>query len=127
MARQVAVNNNSSGSGTRRDAYSVLLYHGTAMPTSITNNFDYTPDQLLQEVLQYRAGGGTDFAAALTLAQTTMEAHWSTERSAENSDNNITCAHIKTRSPILIFLSDGESWVPETAMYDVCRRAVTLG
>jgi hypothetical protein len=78
MARQAAVN--SSGSGTRRDAYSVLLYESTAAPTSITNDFDYTPDQLLQELLRYSADGGTDYSAALTLAQTTMETHWSTER-----------------------------------------------
>jgi hypothetical protein len=129
MAHQAVANNNSNGSGTRRDAYSVLLYHGTAMLTSIINNFNYTPDQLLQELLQYRAERSTNFEAALALAQTTMEAHWSTERSAGESDNTIVSAHIQTRSPILIFLSDGESHrgSPETGMYDICRRAVTLG
>jgi hypothetical protein len=30
-------------------------------------------------------------------------------------------------SPVLIFLSDGECLVPEREMYDICRRAVTLG
>jgi hypothetical protein len=97
MARQAAVN--SSGSGTRRDAYSVLLYESTATQTSIMNDFDHTPDQLLQELLPQTAKGGTDFAAALILAQTTMETHWSTERSVGHSDNAITSAHIRTKGP----------------------------
>jgi hypothetical protein len=82
MARQAAINN-IGGAGARRDAYSVLLYREFATSTSIVNDFALTPDQLLQELLPHTADGGTDFTAALVLAQTTMETHWSTERLAQ--------------------------------------------
>jgi hypothetical protein len=97
MAHQAAMN--SSRSGIRWNAYSILLYKSTATQTSIMNDFDHTPDQLLQELLPQTAQGGTDFAAALILAQTTMETRWSTERSVGHSDNAITSAHIRTKGP----------------------------
>jgi hypothetical protein len=81
IARQAAINN-SGGAGGRRDAYSVLLYHQEAISTSITNDFTRTPDELLQELLPHRGARGTNFEAALEQAQTIMETHWSTERSA---------------------------------------------
>jgi hypothetical protein len=81
MARQAAIVH-SGGTAPRRDAYSVLLHHGYAQRTSIINDFARTPDQLLQELLPYTADGDNDFEAALTLAQSMMETHWSTERSA---------------------------------------------
>jgi hypothetical protein len=56
MARQAAIN--SSWSGTRRDTYSILLYKSTATQTSIMNDLDHTPDQLLQELLLQMAQGG---------------------------------------------------------------------
>jgi hypothetical protein len=81
MARQAAINS-SGGGGVRRDAYSVLLHHHLAEPTSIINDFNRTPDQLLDELLPHPACGDNDFEAALMLAQNMMETHWSTERSA---------------------------------------------
>jgi hypothetical protein len=75
-ARQVATGRDVA----RRDAYSVLLYQSTAEQTCIINDFTRTPDQLLQELLPHEANGGTDFTAALTMAQSVMETHWSTER-----------------------------------------------
>jgi hypothetical protein len=80
VARQAAVDR-SGAAGARRDAYSVLLHHHLATRTSITNDFTRSPDQLLQELLPHGAVGGNDFEAALELAQSLMETHWSTERS----------------------------------------------
>jgi hypothetical protein len=80
MARQTAINN--SGGSARRDAYSVLLFESFTKRTSINNNFSHTPDQLLQKLLPHSIRGGTNFEAALTLAQDMMQTHWSTERSA---------------------------------------------
>ncbi|KAJ7226665.1 hypothetical protein GGX14DRAFT_347338, partial [Mycena pura] len=55
----------SGGQGTagpvRRDAYSVVL-------------------PLLNKLLAYQTGGGTNFTLAITSAQTLMRTHWSSER-----------------------------------------------
>jgi hypothetical protein len=129
MARQATIHH-SGGTDARRDAYSVLLYHHLAMPTSIINDFTRTPDQLLQELLPHTACGGTDFETALMLAQSMMETHWSTERSAHCGGNAVALANFAyfgPSSPVVIFLSDGECQIPETQMYDISRRAVTLG
>ena len=68
-----------SGVGARRDAYSVILFQSTT--TSIlTNNFTSTPDQLLDAMLAYQAGGGTNFSEALRAGGAVMERNWSTER-----------------------------------------------
>jgi hypothetical protein len=126
MARQATIGH-SGGTDTRRDAYSVLLYHALATPTSIINDFTRTPDQLLQELLLHTTRRGTNFKAALMLAQSMMETHWSTERSAQCGGNAVALAYFESSSPVLIFLSDGECQIPETEMYDISRRAVTLG
>ena len=126
MARQATIGH-SGGTDTRRDAYSVLLYHALATPTSIINDFTRTPDQLLQELLPHTACGDNDFEAALMLAQSMMETHWSTERSAQCGGNAVALTYFEPSSPVLIFLSDGEWPIPETKMYDISRRAVTLG
>jgi hypothetical protein len=126
MARQAMISN-SGGTVARRDAYSVLLYCDLAMPTPIINDFTRTPDQLLQELLPHTASGGTNFVAALRLAQLMMETHWSTERSAQCGRNAVALAYFRPSSPVLIFLSDGECQIPQTQMYDISRRAVTLG
>jgi hypothetical protein len=80
MARQTAFNN--TGGTARRDAYTVLLFNKSPLLTSIVNDFHSTPDQLLQELLNHEASGGTDFSTALKQAQLLMERYWSTERSA---------------------------------------------
>jgi hypothetical protein len=79
VARQAAIGH-SAGNDARSDAYSVFLYDHNATPTSITNDFTLTPDQLLQELLPHKTRGGTDFEVALELAQSMMETHWSTQR-----------------------------------------------
>jgi hypothetical protein len=79
-ARHAAVTvGRQSGVGARRDAYSVILFNST--PRSIlTNDFTSTPDQLLDAMLAYRAGGGTNVSDALKAARAVMEQNWSPER-----------------------------------------------
>lgn len=65
----------------RRDAYSVILFdHGQA--TCISNDFARSPDELLDAVVSWQTGGGTDYTGALTEAQSIMVQHWSNERYA---------------------------------------------
>lgn len=108
-ARQAAVAVGSQASQARRDAYSVILFdHGVT--TGVTNDFASSPDQLLDAVLRYDSGGGTNFTMALRSAQRVMEQHFSTER-----------------TPVVIFLSDGECDVSDQTVQDLCRSAVHLG
>ena len=79
-ARHAAVTlGRQSGVGARRDAYSVILFNSTAR-SILTNDFTSTPDQLLDAMLAYRAGGGTNVSEALRAAGAVMEQNWSTER-----------------------------------------------
>ncbi|KAL4072300.1 hypothetical protein J3A83DRAFT_4093511 [Scleroderma citrinum] len=106
-ARAAAIG--SGGNAVRRDAYSVILFnHGVL--TAIENDFTSTPDQLLDILLPYDADGGTNYAVAITHAQALMERSWSTER-----------------SPVIIFLSDGECQIADQTMQDLCRASVHLG
>ncbi|KAH8114634.1 hypothetical protein DFH11DRAFT_1508479 [Phellopilus nigrolimitatus] len=107
-AQEAAINQASAA--TRRDAYSAVLFTGSALEV-FNNDFSSSPDGLLDKLLNYSADGGTNFNAALTMTQSIMERHWSTER----------CP------PIVIFLSDGECDMTEEVMYDLCRKAVSLG
>jgi hypothetical protein len=78
-ARHAAVTAARQAAGARRDAYSVILFD-SATTTILTNDFTSTPDQLLDAVLNYQAGGGTNFAGALQTGRAVMEQNWSTER-----------------------------------------------
>jgi len=78
-ARHVATTVGQQNIGARRDAYSVILFNGEATQV-LTNDFTSSPDQLLGVVLRTRAGGGTNFAAALRTGQAVMEQKWNTER-----------------------------------------------
>ncbi|KAG9014447.1 hypothetical protein FRB93_013572 [Tulasnella sp. JGI-2019a] len=99
-------NSRSSGvAGCRRDSYSVILFNSSP-ETLISNDFTSTPDQLLNRIVSIQPAGGTNFNGALKSAQSLMEAHWSTDR-----------------SPVVIFLSDGESSLDETVVYGICRGA----
>ena len=63
----------------RRDAYSVILFdHSPAR--CISNDFACSPDELLDAVVSWQAGGGTDYTEALSEAQSVMVEHWSNER-----------------------------------------------
>lgn len=75
QARHASLN----GAANRRDAYSVILFdHGLYM--AVNNDFASTPDALLDMVMPYGAGGGTNFDMALKETQRCMQNHWSTER-----------------------------------------------
>ena len=70
----------------RRDAYSVILFdHST--DTCISNDFTNSPDELLDTIVSWQAGGGTDYTGALTEAQSIMVQHWSNERYAIHVDH----------------------------------------
>ncbi|KIO19086.1 hypothetical protein M407DRAFT_83261 [Tulasnella calospora MUT 4182] len=103
------ISRGSGNQGGRRDAYSVILFESSAQ-VQFANDLNSTPDQLLNSIVRERIRGGTNFNGALLAAQTTMETHWSTER-----------------SPVVIFLSDGECGVSDNVIHDICNRAVARG
>jgi len=94
---------------TRRDSYSVILFDDR-VKTALINDVRSSPDQLLNIVLRHKPGGGTNFARALRKAQDVMVKIWSTGR-----------------TPIMIFLSDGECTIPATTVQDLCHIATSLG
>ncbi len=63
----------------RRDAYSVILFNHS-VTRSFENDFQRTPENLLQTLLQYEADGGTNYEDAVRETETVMRDHWSTER-----------------------------------------------
>uniref|UniRef100_D8Q154 Expressed protein n=2 Tax=Schizophyllum commune (strain H4-8 / FGSC 9210) TaxID=578458 RepID=D8Q154_SCHCM len=108
MARHAAVTA-TGAQAARRDAYSVLLFNST-VSTVIANDFARNPDQLLQGIVGQTAGGGTNYTAALSATETLLRQHWSTER-----------------TPVVIFLSDGECSVGDHSVHALCQAAVQLG
>jgi hypothetical protein len=78
-SRALAVTSNRQAVGTRRDAYSVILFNEETTRV-VTNDFTSTPDQLLGAVLRHKAYMGTNFKAALQAGRNVMEQNWSTER-----------------------------------------------
>ncbi|KAG8903436.1 hypothetical protein FRB99_003285 [Tulasnella sp. 403] len=99
----------SDASGWRRDAYSVITFDWTA-ETQFENDCISDPDQLLQRIARIQPYGGTDFDAALRATRAVMENNWSTDR-----------------SPVVVFLSDGECAVSDDVIYQLCNRAVARG
>ncbi|KAJ7809088.1 hypothetical protein B0H14DRAFT_2867919 [Mycena olivaceomarginata] len=95
--------------GRRKDAYSVLFFDANAS-ICLQNDTDSTPDQLLRSLLGYRAGRGTNSAAAISAAETIMRNYWS-----------------DARAPIVIFLSDGECADAQANVESLSRAAVDLG
>jgi len=109
----------------RRDAYSMVLF-GSWATTCISNDFTSSPDDLLNGIAAYRALGWTNYTKALAAAQSDMVQHWSNERCAihmGHSRRRLT-SH---RSPVLIFLSDGECSVSDETVRSVCRAAIDHG
>jgi len=95
---------------TRRDSYSVLHFADSAI-TVLTHDVASSPDQLLDAVLLGEdAGVGTNFATALRAAEDVMVRNWNTER-----------------TPIMIFLSDGECTVSDAVVRNLCHTATRLG
>ncbi|KAJ7587977.1 hypothetical protein C8J56DRAFT_860684 [Mycena floridula] len=96
--------------GIRRDAYSIIMFD-EAVDHVVINDFDSSPNALLRSVLRYKARRGTDFTLALNAVQDVLEATW---------DNS--------RSPVVIFLSDGEySRLADATVRDLCRSSIALG
>ncbi|KAI0921705.1 hypothetical protein AcW2_006594 [Taiwanofungus camphoratus] len=109
LARQIVTNVGGHGAPIRRDAYTVILFDHNISP-SVVHDFSSTPNQLLNAVLQFNSGGGTNFTAAIQAAQSHMEQYWSNER-----------------SPVVIFLSDGECSIADETMQNLCLRSIALG
>jgi len=109
MARHAAVNLNGTAAAIRRDAYTVLLFDSKVL-NCVINDFTSAPDELLQKVLAHRTKRGTDFTRAIEAAQTHMERHWSAER-----------------SPVVIFLSDGECGIADEVVQNLCLTSRRLG
>ncbi|KAG1731285.1 hypothetical protein EDB19DRAFT_1881018 [Suillus lakei] len=105
-ARTAAVAGRQSA---RRDSYSIILFDRSVVD-AVVNDFSSSPDQLLDAVLRHNTSVGTNFTAAIQHAQTVMEQHWSTER-----------------TPVIIFLSDGECPIENQTVQDLCLAAVRLG
>ncbi|KXN92377.1 hypothetical protein AN958_06995 [Leucoagaricus sp. SymC.cos] len=93
----------------RRDAYSVLLFNHS-VTRSFENDFQRTPETMLQSLLQYESDGGTNYEAAVLEIEGVMRRNWSNER-----------------SPVAIFLSDGECSIQDSTVRTLCRAAISLG
>jgi hypothetical protein len=65
--------------GTRRDAYSVVLFNH-ATKTALANDSTSSPDQLLGPLLNEGPEGSTNFASALSAGEAVMVKNWSPER-----------------------------------------------
>ncbi|KAI9455145.1 hypothetical protein BJY52DRAFT_1122154 [Lactarius psammicola] len=104
-ARQAAVSHNAQLGGYRRDAYSIIFFSKDPL-ICVEHDFTSSPDELLTYCLGYKPGDSENYTRAIRKAQDIMTSHWSTER-----------------SPVLIFLSDGQSHIEDKPMYDICRDA----
>jgi hypothetical protein len=127
LARQAAIDRNAQLGGARRDAYSLIFFNHEPS-TSIENDFASSPDELLTAALLYEADGGTDFTRALERTQHIMDSHWSPERYKNILDERVRKFNtIHCRTPVVIFLSDGEDNIADEPIYDMCRGAVRQG
>ena len=130
LARQAAIDRNAQSGGTRRDAYSLVFFNNEPS-TCIENDFASSPDELLTAALRYKAGGLTNFTRALERAQNIMDSHWSTERYkalwAKLSVASARYADMHYRTPVIIFLSDGEDFAKDETISEFCRGAVRKG
>ncbi|CAE6410609.1 unnamed protein product, partial [Rhizoctonia solani] len=106
LSREAAVS--SAVTRARQDAYSVITFASSAT-TRVENDFTSTTDQLISHLLPLTSGG-TNFNAALMMAQSLIERHWSSDR-----------------APVIVFLSDGECNVGNNTVYDLCHLCVRLG
>lgn len=126
-ARQAAATVGLQAVHTRRDAYSVILFDHT-VTTGVTNDFSSSPDQLLDTILPYCSGGGTDFTMALRSAQKVMEENFSMDRYDWTLGRYCYyCTYLMERTPVIIFLSDGECGVTDQTVQTLCRSALRLG
>ena len=124
-ARHTAVTSGQQAIGARRDAYSIILFDNNTK-NAVVNDFTSTPDQLLDIVLNEKANGGTNFTTALQAGQAVMIRNWSTERFLIIFFLVVHSLTIR-RTPVMVFLSDGQCSVQEKAVVDLCRSAIQHG
>ena len=110
----------------RRDAYSMILFDSSAT-TCISNDFTSSPDDLLDRIVSYRAGGGTNYTEALVAAQSLVVQHWGDGRYVITVGRHYWSWLTSQRTPVLIFLSDGECTVSDATIRSVCLAAIDLG
>ena len=114
---------------TRRDAYSVVLFNHRTK-NALVNDLTSSPDQLLGALLGERAEGGTNFSSALRAGEAIMTENWNPERRVIKNpvlSVRLLSDPLKSRIPVMIFLSDGECSLPLEEIRDVCRSAVRHG
>ncbi|KAG2051798.1 hypothetical protein BDR06DRAFT_1010094 [Suillus hirtellus] len=85
--------------------FCVILFDRSVVD-AVVNDFSSSPDQLLDAVLRHRTLKGTNFTAGIPRVQSLMEQHWSTER-----------------TPVVIFLSDGQCSIENRTVQDLCGAA----
>jgi hypothetical protein len=76
---RATVDQQTTGPGTRRDAYSVVLFNHSTK-NALVNDSTSSPDQLLGTLLAEGAEGSTNFASALSAGEAVMVENWSPER-----------------------------------------------
>lgn len=109
VARDAATRN-SAAVGARRDTYTVVVFdHAASMVCD--NDINGTPDDLLGMIPSTaNFQGGTNFTFALQLLQRQLENTWDADR-----------------SPVVVFLSDGECRVQDATVQDLCKSASSRG
>ncbi|KDN33971.1 hypothetical protein RSAG8_12942, partial [Rhizoctonia solani AG-8 WAC10335] len=94
---------------TRPDTYTIITFNRTT-DVRVTNDASSTTEQLIDNLIAASPARGTNFQAAMERTQTVLETNWSTER-----------------TPVVIFLSDGEGSVPDQAIRATCQMCIRLG
>ncbi|KAK7684548.1 hypothetical protein QCA50_012495 [Cerrena zonata] len=108
-ARQHVLNETTGRARFERDVYTIIFFDQQTIEP-VTNDSTRAPTELLHEVLKHGPGRGTNFTAGIERTQEAMTSSWSNER-----------------TPVVIFLSDGEGSISNDTMRDLCNRAVSLG
>ncbi|CAE6353050.1 unnamed protein product [Rhizoctonia solani] len=87
----------------REDAYSIVTFSETAT-CNLSNDFSSTPEQLIRTLLPQKASYGTNFESAMEGASVIIEQNWDPKR-----------------TPVVIFLSDGEGDISDTSISHLCQ------
>lgn len=96
----------------------------------MTHDTTSSIEEMVENLLRISPTGGTNFHQALITACEVMEQSWSGERYLNIIVIKKIMESLKKlcpRSPVVVFLSDGEGWSEREAMTELCDRAVTLG
>ncbi|KAJ7509789.1 hypothetical protein B0H11DRAFT_1702826 [Mycena galericulata] len=106
------------GAHVPRHANTVILFDRKA-EICVANDAISTPNELTSELLRYGPGRGTNFTAALSVAEAAMQEYWDVDRYVINSG---PVRSLKSADPpILIFLSDGECNVPDLSIQSLAH------